>query len=117
MTRNGFSRQHRNQTVNVIGSKEPFNRFQFSLDVAQSAQTYTILTIGDGLVAQIPALIVSTATGIMITRASSDNGENFAEGSINQLMGNAKTLVIVESFLHDGSSGGLRRPGSAYAAT
>ncbi len=57
-------------------------------------QTYTILTIGDGLVSQIPALIISTATGIMITRASNDEG-NFAEGSIKQLMGNAKVMIIV----------------------
>lgn len=80
--------------INIIGGFL-IGVFQFNLDVAQSAQTYTILTIGDGLVAQIPALIVSTATGIMITRASSDTGENFAEGSINQLMSNAKTLIIV----------------------
>ena len=80
--------------INIIGGFL-IGVFQFGLDVGQSAQTYTILTIGDGLVAQIPALIVSTATGIMITRASSDKGENFAEGSINQLMGNAKTLIIV----------------------
>ena len=80
--------------INIIGGFL-IGVFQFGLDVPQSAQTYTILTIGDGLVAQIPALIVSTATGIMITRASGDTGENFAEGSINQLMGNAKTLLIV----------------------
>jgi flagellar biosynthesis protein FlhA len=80
--------------INIIGGFL-IGVFQFNLDVGQSAQTYTILTIGDGLVAQIPALIVSTATGIMITRASSDKGENFAEGSINQLMSNAKTLIIV----------------------
>ncbi len=80
--------------INIIGGFL-IGVFQFDMDVAGSAQTYTILTIGDGLVAQIPALIVSTATGIMITRASNDSGGNFAEGSINQLMGNAKTLIIV----------------------
>ena len=80
--------------INIIGGFL-IGVFQFDMGVAQSAQTYTILTIGDGLVAQVPALIVSTATGIMITRASNDSGGNFAEGSINQLMGNAKTLLIV----------------------
>lgn len=80
--------------INIIGGFL-IGVFQFDMDVGASAQTYTILTIGDGLVAQIPALIVSTATGIMITRASNDSGGNFAEGSINQLMGNAKTLIIV----------------------
>lgn len=80
-------------TINIIGGFL-IGIFQFDLDVSASAQTYTILTIGDGLVSQIPALIISTATGIMITRASNDEG-NFAEGSINQLMGNAKVMIIV----------------------
>jgi len=79
--------------INIIGGFL-IGVFQFDLDVSTSAQTYTILTIGDGLVSQIPALIISTATGIMITR-SSDDGSSFAEGTINQLMGNAKTLIIV----------------------
>jgi flagellar biosynthesis protein FlhA len=68
------------------------------MSVGDSASVFTILTIGDGLVSQIPALIISTATGIMITRASSDQS-NFAEGAINQLMGNAKTLLIVGAIM------------------
>ena len=80
--------------INIIGGFL-IGIFQFDLDVASSAHTYTILTIGDGLVSQIPALIISTATGIMITRGSSDTGGNFAEGSINQLMGNARVMIIV----------------------
>lgn len=80
-------------TINIIGGFL-IGIFQFDLDVSTSAQTFTILTIGDGLVSQIPALIISTATGIMITRASNDEG-NFAEGSIKQLMGNAKVMIIV----------------------
>lgn len=80
--------------INIIGGFL-IGVFQFDLDVATSAQTYTILTIGDGLVSQIPALIISTATGIMITRGSNDDQSNFAEGSINQLMGNAKVMIIV----------------------
>ncbi|MFH0710068.1 MAG: flagellar biosynthesis protein FlhA [Pseudomonadota bacterium] len=80
--------------INIIGGFL-IGVFQFDLDVATSAQTYTILTIGDGLVSQIPALIISTATGIMITRGSNDDQSNFAEGSIKQLMGNAKVMIIV----------------------
>jgi flagellar biosynthesis protein FlhA len=68
--------------------------FQHDMTVADSASTFTLLTIGDGLVGQIPALIISTATGIMITRSSGE-GDNFAEGTINQMMGNAKILMIV----------------------
>ncbi len=79
--------------INIIGGFL-IGVFQHDMSVADSASTFTLLTIGDGLVGQIPALIVSTATGIMITRSSSD-GDNFAEGTINQMMGNAKIMIIV----------------------
>lgn len=39
------------------------------MDIAKAAETYTILTVGDGLVSQLPALLVSTAAGLMVTRA------------------------------------------------
>ena len=42
------------------------------MNFAQAAQTYTLLTVGDGLVSQIPALIISTAAGIIVSRAGSD---------------------------------------------
>ncbi len=79
--------------INIIGGFL-IGVFQHNMSVGDSASTFTLLTIGDGLVGQIPALIVSTATGIMITRSSSD-GDNFAEGTINQMMGNAKIMMIV----------------------
>ena len=79
--------------INIIGGFL-IGVFQHDMSVSDSASTFTLLTIGDGLVGQIPALIISTATGIMITRSSSD-GENFAEGTINQMMGNAKIMMIV----------------------
>ncbi len=79
--------------INIIGGFL-IGVFQHDMSVGDSAATFTLLTIGDGLVGQIPALIVSTATGIMITRSSSD-GDNFAEGTINQMMGNAKIMIIV----------------------
>ena len=72
--------------------------FQHNMSVSDSASTFTILTIGDGLVGQVPALIISTATGIMITRSSSD-GDNFAEGTIKQMMGNAKIMLIVGAIM------------------
>jgi len=79
--------------INIIGGFL-IGVFQHDMSVSDSASTFTLLTIGDGLVGQIPALIISTATGIMITRSSSD-GENFAEGTINQMAGNAKIMMIV----------------------
>ncbi len=79
--------------INIIGGFL-IGVFQHDMTVGDSASTFTLLTIGDGLVGQIPALIISTATGIMITRSSGD-GDNFAEGTINQMMGNAKIMMIV----------------------
>jgi len=79
--------------INIIGGFL-IGVFQHKMSVSDSATTFTLLTIGDGLVAQIPALIISTATGIMITRSSGE-GDNFAEGTINQIMGNAKIMMIV----------------------
>ena len=79
--------------INIIGGFL-IGVFQHKMSVSDSASTFTLLTIGDGLVGQIPALIISTATGIMITRSSGD-GDNFAEGTINQMMGNAKIMMIV----------------------
>ena len=45
---------------------------QFNLEVVDAAKTYTIMTIGDGLVSQIPALMISTAAGIIVSRAGSE---------------------------------------------
>ncbi len=83
--------------INIIGGFL-IGVFQHDMSVADAASTFTILTIGDGLVGQIPALIVSTATGIIITRSSSD-GDNFAEGAINQLINNARITIIVGAIM------------------
>ncbi len=55
--------------VNIIGGFA-IGVFQMDLTLAESLQKFTLLSIGDGLVAQIPALIVSVAAGILVTRAS-----------------------------------------------
>lgn len=78
--------------VNLIGGLM-IGIFQHDLSAAQSSEIYTILTIGDGLVAQIPALIISTATAIIITRSNTDE-EKFASGTIAQLVNDSKSLII-----------------------
>jgi len=83
--------------INIIGGFL-IGVFQHDMSVSDAASTFTILTIGDGLVGQIPALIISTATGIIITRSSSD-GENFAEGAISQLINNARITIIVGAIM------------------
>ena len=86
--------------INIIGGFL-IGMFQFDMDAASSAQTFTILTIGDGLVGQLPALIMSTATGIIITRATKagEEGESFATNAVEQLISDYKTLYIVGGIL------------------
>jgi flagellar biosynthesis protein FlhA len=57
--------------VNIVGGLA-IGILQQGMSPAAAAQTYTLLTVGEGLVAQIPALIVSTAAGIVVTRAASE---------------------------------------------
>ena len=79
--------------VNIIGGIL-IGYFQHDMSLGSAASTFTLLTIGDGLVSQIPGLITSVAMAIIITRASKDE-ENFAEGSIKQLGSDYRTLLIV----------------------
>ncbi len=58
--------------VNIVGGLA-IGILQKGLDLSQAAEVYTLMTIGDGLVTQIPSLIVSTAAGIVVTRAASGN--------------------------------------------
>jgi flagellar biosynthesis protein FlhA len=67
-------------------------------ETLQSAvQTYTMLTVGDGLVAQIPSLMMSTATGIIVTRAVSN--EDLGTELTTQLLRQPRTLFIGAGFL------------------
>ncbi|WP_221030044.1 flagellar biosynthesis protein FlhA [Actomonas aquatica] len=59
--------------VNIIGGFA-IGALQMDLSLAESAQKFTLLSIGDGLVSQIPALVISVAAGILVTRASSKSG-------------------------------------------
>lgn len=86
--------------INIIGGFL-IGVFQHDMSASDAASTFTILTIGDGLVSQIPGLIVSTATGIIVTRSSrlGDDSENFAASIVNQLIEDYKVLSIVGSVL------------------
>jgi flagellar biosynthesis protein FlhA len=65
---------------------------QEGLAVAEAANKYTLLTVGDGLVSQIPALLIATATGIVVTRASSDG--NLGHDVTSQLLAYPKMLYV-----------------------
>ena len=61
-------------------------------DLASASETYTILTIGDGLVSQIPALMISAATSFIVTRAASDS--DISQDMVKQIFSNPKVLYI-----------------------
>lgn len=65
---------------------------QQGLPIAEAATRYSLLTVGDGIVSQIPALLISTATGIVVTRAASDG--NLGQDIISQLLAFPKMLYV-----------------------
>ena len=65
---------------------------QMGLSFGEAASKYSLLTVGDGLVSQIPALLISTATGIVVTRAASDG--NLGVDITNQLFAQSKLLYV-----------------------
>ena len=81
--------------INIIGG------FALGLsrggDIMSVLQQYTLLTIGEGLVSQVPALLISTATGLIVTRAASDTamGQDF----FAQLLGRSRPLMMVSGLL------------------
>lgn len=71
--------------------------FFMGLTLPQSIEKFTLLTVGDGLVSQIPALMISVATGIIVTRAASDS--NLGTDVLSQLFAQSKVLFIVGGVL------------------
>lgn len=84
--------------VNILGGFL-IGMIEYNMSFLDSLQTFTILTIGDGLVGQIPALIVSTATGIIITRSTKGEDDNFAKDLVEQLVDNQKIVTILGAIL------------------
>ncbi|WP_425268971.1 flagellar biosynthesis protein FlhA [Halanaerobium congolense] len=82
--------------INIVGGLV-IGVLQQDMGIAQAAQTYILLTVGDGLVSQIPALLISTATGMVVTRAASDN--NMGNEMTEQLLKQPKALFIASGVL------------------
>lgn len=82
--------------INVIGGFI-IGMTMHGMDFNSSLTTYTLLSVGDGLVSQIPALLISTATGIVVTRASSDG--NLGEDVGKQLFSYPNLLYIVAGII------------------
>ena len=78
--------------INIVGGLV-IGVIQQGMPITEALTTYTLLTVGDGLVSQIPALLISTATGIVVTRAASEG--NLGEDFTNQIFSQPRTLLIV----------------------
>jgi flagellar biosynthesis protein FlhA len=82
--------------INIIGGFL-IGVLQKGMPIADAAQTYTILTVGEGLVAQIPALITSTAAGLIVTRAAS--AASLGSDVVKQLLVSPKALATASGIL------------------
>jgi flagellar biosynthesis protein FlhA len=82
--------------INIIGGLV-VGVVQHDMNAGDAAKVYTLLTIGDGLVAQIPALIISTAAGLVVTRVASD--QDVGQQLVAQLFGNPMVLGLTAVIL------------------
>ncbi|EMF0916743.1 MULTISPECIES: flagellar biosynthesis protein FlhA [Providencia] len=77
--------------INVVGGLI-IGVGQHNMTLGDATSAYTLLTIGDGLVAQIPALIISTAAGVIVTRVATD--EDVGEQMVTQLFNNPRVMWL-----------------------
>lgn len=82
--------------INIVGGLA-IGMFQHDLDFATAVNNYTLLTIGEGLVAQIPALMISTAAGVMVSRVASE--QNVGQQLFSQLFGRYQAVAVAAAVL------------------
>jgi len=82
--------------INIIGGLA-IGMAQHGLDFSTAIEYYTLLTIGDGLVAQIPSLVLSTAAAIMVTRSSGEN--DMGKQIIGELFNNPRALLVTGTIM------------------
>jgi flagellar biosynthesis protein FlhA len=82
--------------INLVGGIA-VGVFQHNLGLSEALSRYALLTVGDGLVAQIPALVISTAAGIVVSRTS--NEQDLNQEFITQLFGRPQILYVSASVL------------------
>jgi flagellar biosynthesis protein FlhA len=80
--------------INIVGGLV-IGTLDHGLSIAEAGRVYTLLTIGDGLVAQIPALLASTAVAVIVTRMS--RAATLSEQVVKQLIQHPRTLTIAGS--------------------
>ncbi len=84
--------------VNIIGGIL-IGAFQLGLPIAEAMQTYSILTVGDGLIAQIPALLISVTAGIIVTRVGTEESKDLSSDLTKQITSKPKALIAGSGIL------------------
>ncbi|MBN8614930.1 MAG: type III secretion system export apparatus subunit SctV [Deltaproteobacteria bacterium] len=85
--------------VNIVGGLA-IGVLMRDMTAVQSLRVYGLLTIGDGLVSQIPSLLISTAAGLVVTRVASEDEDSSLGGEVGrQIFGNPRALGIAAVFL------------------
>lgn len=82
--------------INIIGGFI-IGVAQHDLTFAEAAHNYTLLTIGDGLVAQIPSLLLASAAGLLVTRSTKE--QDMGEQIVSQLLKDPKTLAVTSTII------------------
>ncbi len=82
--------------INLVGGIA-MGMTQSGMGAGDAFQQYGILTIGDGITSQIPSLLISLSTGILVTKGSNEN--DFGETLVKQLFGNSQVLILAGSVL------------------
>ena len=83
--------------INIVGGLI-IGVIQLHLNIQQALSTYTILTVGDGLVSQIPALLISTATGLIVSRATGKD-ESLSQDIKKEMFSDPRVLGVVSGLL------------------
>ena len=82
--------------INVLGGIA-IGAGRMGMPIGEALQRYALLTVGDGLVSQIPALLISTATGIVVTRSASER--DLGSDVLGQLLAHPRALSVVSAML------------------
>ena len=84
--------------INIVGGII-IGMLQLGFDINTALSKFTLLTVGDGLVTQIPALLISTASGIIVTRTDSTDSTNLGRDIFNQIISNPRALGTASALI------------------
>ncbi|MBB2974117.1 type III secretion system export apparatus subunit SctV [Mesorhizobium sp. RMAD-H1] len=84
--------------VNLVGGLF-VGMLQHDMGFSEAAQTYSLLSVGDGLIAQIPALLIAVASGVVVTRVASEHDQDLGSEIVGQLVADSRALALAAALL------------------